>query len=208
MGQVTDGLTLPQGALLRKMFTRDAESRAAEIWGEKCEPGLSWLAIRIPDALPTPTRPFLSSGLRDGKLARSWCAFSPKCSEGGRSSFPASSEEELGSPCLECPLLWPRGWRVERENNSWVFLRAPGGKPRLEDSPYSSGFGCFGDSYQVRILSLEVTGQVSEPHHPHTLRRDGRQVLSAPHWESMTRYSFTQQIFIDCCVWDMSCSSE
>lgn len=41
--------------------------------------------------------------------SQSWCAFSPKRSEGGRSSFPASSEEELGSPCLECPLLGPEG---------------------------------------------------------------------------------------------------
>ena len=147
---------------------------------------------------PDPSLHIKSSEGQKQQVVPSWCAFSPKCSEGGRSSFPASSEEELGSPCLKCPLLWPRGWRVERENNSWVFLRAPGGRPGLEDSPYGSGFGCFRDSYHMRILSLEVTGQVSEPHHAHTLCRDGGRVLSAPHWESMTRYSLTQRIFIDC----------
>ena len=64
-GQVTGDLTLLQGALLLQDVYKGCRKQSSRDLRGKCESGLSRLGIRIPDVPPTPTRPFISSRLRD-----------------------------------------------------------------------------------------------------------------------------------------------
>lgn len=66
--------------------------------GEKCEPGLSWLAIRIPDALPTDPS-FLSSGLQGRELASELkvCFFSPKALRRGQEFLSSQQWGRVGA---------------------------------------------------------------------------------------------------------------
>lgn len=60
---------------------------------------------------------------------------------------------------------------MKRGSDKHIFLRTQGykGAGWPEDLPNGSEGWLLKDSYQLRILAPAVTGQVSEPHHPHTL---------------------------------------